>query len=269
MAPGKVTGPANPSIAVLPFVNMSGDPEQQYFSDGITEDIITELSRFHSLVVIARNSSFQYRDKAIDVKRVARELGVGYVVEGSVRRAGERLRITAQLIDATTGGHVWAQRYDHNLSDVFAIQDELTTAIAATVAGHVQIAGIVKVRRMRTDNMAAYDPFLRGLEHYNRGGAEDTIPARRFLERAIEIDPDFAQAHAFLAASLVETYWEENFRDKKTVALDDALRVAQRAVALDDNDAQCHVQLAYVHIARKSFDLAAHHLERAAQLNPK
>ena len=268
-APSKVTGLAKPSIAVLPFVNMSGDPEQQYFSDGVTEDIITELSRFHSLIVIARNSSFQYRDKATDVRRTARELGVEYVVEGSVRRAGERLRITAQLVDATTGGHVWAQRYDRNLSDVFAIQDELTTAIAAAVAGQVQVAGIGKVRRMRTDNMAAYDLFLRGLEHFNRGGVEDTIPARQFFERAIEIDPDFAQAHALLAASLVEAYWQwESSRDKETAVLDDALRVAQRAVALDGNDAQCHMQLAYVHIARKSFDLAEHHNERATQLNP-
>jgi adenylate cyclase len=264
-----VTGSAKPSIAVLPFINMSGDPEQEYFSNGITEDIITELSRFHSLIVIARNSSFQYRDKAIDVRRTARELGVEYVVEGSVRRAGERLRITAQLVDPSSGAHVWAQRYDSNLSDVFAIQDELTTAIAAAVAGHVQVAGIGKVRRMRTDNMAAYDLFLRGLEHFNRGGREDTIPARQFFERAIEVDPDFAEAHALLAATLVEAYWRwQSSRDKETAVLDDALRVAQCAVALDGNDAQCHMQLGYVHLARKSFDLAAHHLERAMQLNP-
>ncbi len=260
--------PCKPSIAVLPFTNMSGDPEQKYFSDGITEDIITELSRFHSLAVIARNSSFQYRDKAIDVRRAARELGVDYVIEGSVRRAAEHIRITAQLLDATTGGHVWAQRYDRNLADVFAIQDELTTAIAATVAGHVEGAGIDRARRMRTDNMTAYDLFLRGLEHTNRAGGEDTIPARELFQRAIEIDPDFAQAHALLAGCLVETYWAEHFRDKKTVTLADALRIAQRAVTLDGNDAQCHALLAYVHIARKSFDLATHHLERATQLNP-
>jgi TolB-like protein/Tfp pilus assembly protein PilF len=257
-----------PSIAVLPFANMSGDPDQGYFSDGLTEDIITELSRSHSLVVIARNSSFQYRDKAADIKRVARELDVDYIVEGSVRRAGERVRISAQLIDASTGGHVWAQHYDRSMLDVFTIQDELTTAIAAKVVGHVQVAGINKVRRMRTDSMAAYDLFLRSLEHFNHAGGEDTIPARQYVERAIEMDPDFALAHAALAASLVETYWDENFKDKKTATLDDALRVARRAVALDNNDAQCHCILAYVQMARKSFNLALHHLDIALQLNP-
>jgi adenylate cyclase len=260
--------PRKPSVAVLPLRNMSGDPAQQYFSDGITEDIITELSRFHALVVIARNSSFQYRENAIDVKRVGRELGVQYVVEGSIRRAGGHIRISAQLVDATTGGHVWAQRYDRDLPDVFAIQDELTTAIVATVAGHVQAAGINKVRRMRTDSMAAYDLFLRGLEHFNRAGSEDTIPARQLFERAIDVDPDFAQAHALRAASLVETYWDENFRGRNTVTLDHALRAAQRAVTLDDNDAQCHCVLAYVHMARRSFDLSLLHLDRATKLNP-
>jgi TolB-like protein/Flp pilus assembly protein TadD len=259
---------SKPSIAVLPFANMSGDPEQKYFSDGLTEDIITELSRFHSLIVIARNSSFQYRDKAVDIKRVARELDINYIVEGSVRRAAERVRISAQLIDASTEGHVWAQHYDRSLSDVFAIQDELTTAIAAKVAGHVQVAAINKVRRMRTDSMAAYDLFLRSLEHINRAGSEDTILARQYAERAIEIDPDFALAHALLAASLAVTCWDESYKDKKTATLGDALRVARRAVALDVNDAQCHCILAYVQIAKKSFDLAAHHLEIAIQLNP-
>jgi TolB-like protein len=257
-----------PSIAVLPFVNMSGGPEQQYFSDGVTEDIITALSHFRSLVVIARNSSFQYRDKAVDVKRVGRELGVQFVVEGSVRRASEHIRITAQLVDAATGGHVWAQHYDRNLPDVFGIRDELTTTIVATVAGQVEVAGIDKVRRMRTDSMAAYDVCLRGLEHFNRAGSDDTIPARQMFERAIEVDPDFAQAHALLAASIVEIYWAESFRDKKTVTLGDALGAAQRAVTLDGNDARCHCALASVHIARKSFDLAALHLDRATQLNP-
>lgn len=153
-----------PSIAVLPFINMSGDSAQDYFSDGITEDIITELSCNHGLLVIARNSSFQYRATAVDIKRIGRELGAQYVVEGSVRRGGEHVRITAQLIDAATGGHIWAHRYDRALQDIFAIQDEVTTAIVGTVVGQIQAAGIDRTRRKRTDSMAAYDYFLRGLD---------------------------------------------------------------------------------------------------------
>jgi adenylate cyclase len=262
---------AKPTIAVLPFTNMSGDPEQQYFSDGIAEDIITELSRFHSLLVIARNSSFQYRDKAIDVKRIGRELGVQYVVEGSVRRAGTHIRITAQLIDATTGSHLWANRYDRGLADIFAMQDEVATAIVGIVVGQVQAAGIDRVRRKRTDSFAAYDFFLRGLEHFNRAGGDDTVPAQHMFERAIEVDPDFAQGHAMLALILSEDFLAEKWtrsQDDSMAALDHALQIAQRAVALDGNDAMCHCALAGTHLFRKSFDLAAHHFDVAIQLNP-
>jgi TolB-like protein len=261
-----------PTIAVLPFSNMSGDPEQEYFSDGITEDIITELSHNHGLLVIARNSSFQYRDKAIDVKRVGRELGVHYIVEGSVRRSGEHIRITAQLIDAATSGHLWAHRYDRALRDIFAIQDEVVAAIVGTVVGQVQAAGIDRVRHKRTDNMAAYDYFLRGLEYHNRSGSDDTAPACQMFERAIEIDPDFARAHALLAWNLCEVYWakvySESSRADAIAALDQALSTAQRAVALDGNDALCHCALGYVHVSRRSFDMAAHHIGIATRLNP-
>ncbi len=261
----------NASIAVLPFVNMSGDPEQEYFSDGVTEDIITELSRFHSLLVIARNSSFQYRGQTVDVKRVGRDLGVQYVVEGSVRRAHEHIRITAQLVEAGTGGHLWAHRYDRGLWDIFAIQDEVTTAIVAAIAGQVQAAGIDRVRRKRTDNLAAYDFFLRGLEHYNRAGSDDTAPARDMFARAIDIDPNFAQAHALLAEMLVEIHhaeaWSSSPADRATM-LQHALKAAQTAVALDGNDAICHCALAYIYTERKSFDAADHHFDIAARLNP-
>jgi TolB-like protein len=266
------TSPAadKPSIAVLPFTNMSGDPAQDYFSDGITEDIITELSCNHGLLVIARNSSFQYRNKAVDVKRIGRELGAQYVVEGSVRRGGERVRITAQLIDADTGGHLWAHRYDRDLRDIFAIQDEVTMAIVGTVVGQVQAAGIDRARRKRTDSMAAYDYFLRGLEYHNRAGSDDTAPARQMFERAIEIDPDFARAHALLSWSLCEVYWADVYDDASSAeaALDQALRTAQRAIALDGNDALCHCAAAYAYVTARSFDRAARHIDIATRLNP-
>jgi adenylate cyclase len=262
--------PSRPSIAVLPFENLSGDPEQRYFSDGITEDIITELSRNHGLLVIARHSSFQYRNRAIDIRQVGHELGAHYVVDGSIRKTGSQIRIGVQLIDAATGSHLWAERYDRELQAIFTIQDEVTTAIVAALGGQVQAAGIGKVRSKRTDSLAAYDLFLRGLEHLNRSSSEDTVPARDMFARAIEIDPDFARAYAFYAWTLVEVYWAEVWtsRDNAKITLDHALVAGQRAVALDGSDALCHAILVYVYIARKSFDLAAHHLSLATRLNP-
>jgi len=261
---------SKPSIAVLAFENLGADPDQAYFSDGITEDIITELSRNHSLFVIARSSSFQYRGKPIDV--IARELGVQYVIEGSVRRMGTRIRIAVQLIDTVTGIHLWTERYDRELQAIFDIQDEVTTAIVGAIAGQVQAAGIDKARRKRTDNLAAYDCFLRGLAHVNRAGPEDTIPAREMFARATEIDPDFAQAHAMLAWILVEIHWTEVWRKNSPgeteLTLDTALRAARRAVALDASDALCHSAIAYVHLVRKAFDLSAHHIDLAIKLNP-
>jgi TolB-like protein len=273
-APATLVPPrgSKPSIAVLPFENLSGDPEQRYFSDGITDDIITELSRNHSLFVIARNSSFQYRDRAIDAKHIGRELGVQYLVEGSIRKMGSHIRIAVQLVDTGAGNHLWAERYDRELQAVFAIQDEVTTAIVAAIAGQVQAAGIDKARRKRTGSLAAYDYFLRGLEHFNRSGSDDTIPARDMFARAAEIDPDFAQAHAFLAEFLVEVFWtevwNENLREQSRATLEHALLEGQRAVALDGSDSRCHCALGWVHLARKSFDLAAHHIDLATRLNP-
>ena len=261
---------ARPSIAVLPFENLSGDPEQRYFSDGITEDIITELSRNHGLFVIARNSSFQYRDQASDVKRIAHELGPHYVVEGSIRRMGPRVRIAVQLVDAGSGSHLWAERFDRDMAALFDIQDEVVRAIVATISGEVEAAGIEKARRKRTDSLAAYDCFLRGLEHLNRAGSEDTIPGRDFFARAIEIDPGFARAHALMAWALVEIFWTKMYSDHDGAqqALATALQAAQRAVTLDSNDSLCHWSLGFVHCARKSLDLAAHHFDLAARLNP-
>src|SRR5262249_44549214 len=199
---------AKPAIAVLPFTNMSGDPEQQYYSDGITEDIITELSRFRSLFVIARNSTFQYRDKATDVRRIGRELGAQYVVEGSVRKAGDRLRVTAQLIEAASGNHVWAERYDRDLQDVFAVQDQIIATIVGTLAGRLQAAGTEQASRKPPKSLAAYECVLRG-KALALGDLEAEAERRRMFERAIELDPKYGQAYALQAHSV----FLEWFRD--------------------------------------------------------
>jgi TolB-like protein/Flp pilus assembly protein TadD len=254
---------------VLPFANMSGDPEQQYFSDGITEDIITALSHFHTLYVIARNSSFQYRGQAIDVKRVGRELGAQYVVEGSVRKIGPRIRIAAQLVDATTGNHLWAERYDRDAQELFAIQDEVVAVIVARAAGRVGVAGAARARRKPTDSLAAYDCLLRFIEEINRDGAEHLKLAHSLAQQAISLDPNFAQAHAALAFTFLYLYWSEAYRAHLPAArLDSALESAEKAVALDNSDSFCHRTLAMVHLERKSFRLAKYHLEMATQLNP-
>jgi TolB-like protein len=192
--------PDKPSIAVLAFTNMSGDAEQEYFSDGIADDIITVLSRSHSLFVIARNSSFSYRGRSVDVKQVARELGVHYVVEGSVRRSGDRVRVVAQLIDAGTGNHVWAERYDREIADVFAVQDEITAAMTTAILPAVMKAEIRRVIRKPPKSLRAWEAYQRGLRHMGKGSAEDNGRAKQFFERAVALDPTFAPAYSGLAA---------------------------------------------------------------------
>jgi TolB-like protein/Tfp pilus assembly protein PilF len=252
------------SIAVLPFTNMSGDPEQQYFSDGITEDIITELSRFHSLLVIARNSSFQYRDKSPDVKRVGRDLGVEYVVEGSVRKAGNRIRVTAQLIEASTGNHLWAEHYDRDVEDIFAVQDAVTQTVVATLPGRIEEAGARSSRRKQPENLAAYDYLLRGLAIYRSLDTTQTQAARDMFDRAIALDPGLARAYLWLAA----TEWREWWNDRSLEALDKAYVLVKRAVSLDENDGLCNASLGYLLVERRQFDRAAFHIERAVSLNP-
>ena len=181
---------------------MSGEAEQEFFTDGITEDIITELSRFRELFVISRNSSFKYKGQKIDVAKFARELGVQYVVEGSVRKAGNRVRITVQLIDAETDRHVWAERYDRELEDIFAIQDEVTTAIVATLPGRVEAASRDRAARKPTENMAAYECLLAGKRLHHNSNREDNVRAQEMLERAIALDPNYAHAHAWRACVL-------------------------------------------------------------------
>ncbi len=260
------TAPADkPSIAILPFVNMSGDPGQQYFSDGVTEDIITELSRFPSLFVVARNSSFQYRDKAVDVRRIARELGVRYLVEGSVRKAANRVRITGQLIDATSGNHLWSERYDRSVDDLFEVQDEVTRTIVATLVGRLEAAEMKGARLRRTESLHAYEALLRGIEHLRGQGDDDNRRARELFESALALDPRYALAHAYLAMALLVEHRYENAPDFiKQRALDSALT----GVRLDPHEARCHQFLAQAHRFRGEFGLAVSHMERSAALNP-
>jgi TolB-like protein len=197
--------PDRPAIAVLPFINMSGDPEQEYFSDGISEDMITALSKLRWFFVIARNSSFIYKGKAVHMKQIAEELGVGYVVEGSVRKSGDRVRITAQLNDAATGSHIWAEHYDRGLADVFAVQDEITEAIVAAIEPQLYAAENFRARRKPPDSMDAWDLVMRALSHFWRVTRQDNVVAQALLEKAIAIDPNYGQALGVLATSYMFT----------------------------------------------------------------
>jgi TolB-like protein len=262
-----------PSIAVLPFTNMSGDPEQQYFSDGITADIITELSRFGSLSVVARSSTFVYRDQAVNVSDAGKVLGARYLLEGSLRKAGDRIRLTAQLIDVETGKHIWAERYDRVLEDVFAIQDELVQSIVATLAGRLQTAHMERSVRKHTENLVAYDYYLKALQHQRQYDFEGVLEGREFLEKAVQLDPNFARAHALLSYFTHAAPWFENAPDRtpdeKALAADEmALALAHRAVQLDPDDNACYANLGVFHANRLEFDKARHYLEQALALNP-
>ncbi len=259
--------PDKPSIAVLPFNNMSGDPDQEYFSDGVTEDIITELSRFRSLSVVARNSSFHYKGQSPKVPDVGRELGVRFVLEGSVRKASERVRITAQLIDATTGSHVWADRYDGGLADIFELQDEITASVVGAIQPGIFKAEMDRVKRKRPDNLDAYDLYLRGWWNVFQLTRESMSEARELLSKAIELDSDFAAAHTALAfAHFYEflRFWS----DDPQRSLSEAIQAAQRAISLDGNDAEPHWMVSFCVIFDRQYDLAFAEAERAVELNP-
>jgi TolB-like protein len=226
--------PDKPSIAVLPFTNLSGDPEQDYFADGMVEDIITGLSRIKWIFVIARNSSFAYRGKAMDVKQVGRELGVRYVLEGSVRRAGNRVRITAQLIDAGTGTHMWADRYDRALDDIFAVQDELTISVVGVIEPTLREAEIERARRKRPDSLDAYDLYLRALPFAFTAMPQDADTALTLLVRAIALEPDYAAVHAMIAWCHEQRYLRGGLNEEvKKAALDHA----RAAIAVGGDDA--------------------------------
>jgi adenylate cyclase len=228
-----------PSIAVLPFQNMSGDPEQEYFSDGVAEDIITLLSQSRSLFVIARNSSFTYKGRAVDVKQVGRELGVRYVLEGSVRRGGNRVRVTAQLIEAATGNHLWAERYDRELADVFAVQDEITQAVAVVIEPTVAEVERQRAIRRPPESVSAWEAYQQGLWHMSQINAADHEEAKQLFRRVTDLDPTFGAAYAQLAHVTIH---EATFYQKRNLveALDEGLALARRALSLDRTDALGH-----------------------------
>ncbi|MER9442779.1 adenylate/guanylate cyclase domain-containing protein [Mesorhizobium sp. M0340] len=258
---------SKPSIVVLPFTNMSGDPEQEFFADGLTEDIITELSRHHELFVISRNSSFVYKNRAVNVREVAEKLDVQYLVEGSVRKIGERVRVTVQLIDTANDAHIWADKYDRKLVDIFAIQDEVTAAIAATLPGRVEAAQRDQLARAKPANMAAYECVLAAKVLHHRSTIADNERARTLIERAVALDPDYAHAHAWRACILGQA-WVHNWCEDRDAVWNSIMAALDRALALDNNDADVHRILAAVNVNNNELTTARYHQERALALNP-
>ena len=258
--------PDRPAIAVLPFTNMSGEPEQEYFSDGISEDIITALSKLRWFFVIARNSSFIYKGKAVHMRQVAEELGVRYVVEGSVRKGGDRVRITAQLNDVATGSHIWAERYDRDFADVFAVQDEITEAIVAAIEPQLYAAENFHAQRKPPDSMDAWDLVMRALSHYWRVTRQDNVVAQALLEKAISIDPNYGQALGVLAAS--HTFSAHMGWEDMAVSAPIAERAAQNAIRSDSEDPWAHYALGCVYLFARRFGDSLAEFELALRLNP-
>jgi TolB-like protein/class 3 adenylate cyclase/tetratricopeptide (TPR) repeat protein len=259
--------PPKLSIAVLPFANMSGDAEQEYFADGISEDIITSLSKLSQLFVIARNSSFTFKGRNVNVQEVGRNLGVRYVLEGSVRKSGNRVRITAQLIDATTGGHLWAERFDRDLTDIFAVQDDVTQQIVDALALNLTEADEQRLATEQTGNLEAYDCFLHGREQLWRFTKPENIHGRELLQRAIELDPKFAPAYAFLAFANILDYanqWSPSW----STAMAQAEMFAARAVALDDQYPYAHWALGIVELYSRRHEAAIREARRLIALAP-
>jgi adenylate cyclase len=258
--------PDKPSVAVLPFRNMSGDPEQEYFADGITEDITTALSRLRWFFVIARNSSFTYKRKVVDVRLIAHELGVRYVLEGSVRKGGDRLRVTAQLIDATTGNHIWAQRYDREVADFFALQDDITSNVVATIEPQLYAAEDIRAKHKRPESLNAWDCVARALSLTMKVTKHDNAAAQDLLKKAIAIDPSYAQAHSILAFSLsLANSW--SWQPSESV-LEPAWDFAQNAVRLDVDDPWAHLALGHLHRQRRELEDAVAEFQNAVALNP-
>jgi adenylate cyclase len=259
--------PDKPSIVVLPFANLSGDPEQSYFSDGITEDLITDLSKVSGLFVIARNSAFAYKGKAVMVNEVIRELGVRYVLEGSVRKAGNRVRITAQLTDGITGRLPWAERYDRDLTDIFAVQDEVTREIVAALQINLTRSESSRLERRSTNNLEAYEYYVRGRQQAWRHGKEANERARALLQRALELDPNFASGHAALAYTHQLDY-VNRWHEPPELSLELLYELAQKAVALDDDDPDAHFTLGLACLWLRQLDRAIAEAQRALALDP-
>jgi len=259
--------PQKPSIAVLPFTNMSGDAEQEYFSDGMTEDLITDLSKVSALFVIARNSSFAYKGRAVKVQEIGRDLGVRFVLEGSIRKSGNRVRIAAQLIDAESGGHLWAERFDRDLTDIFATQDEVVEKIVRALAVTLTHGEEKRLRRRGTENVAAYEAVLRARELLGGATRGTVAQARAMYRRAIELDPTYAVPHAGLAATGVSNYVSD-WADDPDAELDQAERWARRALELDDSEPFAHMALGHVMLWRRDHDGALAEFRSMIALDP-
>ena len=254
-----------PTVAVLPFDNLSG-PQDSYFVDGMVEDIITALSHFSSLMVISRGSTFAYRGREVSDRDAAAELNAQFLVRGSVRRAGDRVRLNVQLLDAHAGSTLWAHRFDREIEDVFVVQDELSSVIVATLAGRVEAARLAKARRAPPERLDAYDYVLRGKEHHHRYTREDCEAAIDMFEHAVESDPGYAQAHAWLACGLGLAM---RFRPREyDELLDQAEVAAKHGLALDESDSECLRILAQIALMRRNLQLAIRHQERGLFLNP-
>jgi len=258
--------PDEPSVAVLPFVNMSGDSDQDYFSDGITEDLITDLSKISGLFVIARNSVFTYKGKAVKVQKISEELGVKYVLEGSVRRSDDRIRITAQLIDAKTGGHLWAERYDRELNEIFSLQDEVTQKIVSVLAVKLTEGEKDRLIHKDTENVQAYDLVLRGLEFYFLFKEEENTQARRMFQQAVEIDSEYALAYSRIGRTYLRE-WSLGWSDDHNL-LEQAFELALRAKALDENLPDVYCLLGDIYLWQNKHDMAITALEKTITLEP-
>ncbi|MEQ9815487.1 MAG: adenylate/guanylate cyclase domain-containing protein [Azospirillaceae bacterium] len=258
---------AKPTVAVLPFENMSGDPEQEFFVDGLTEDILTELSRRHELFVISRNSTFVYKGQSVNIREVAGKLGAQYLVEGSVRKSGDRLRVTVQLIDTANDAHVWAERYDRQLRDVFEIQDEITASIAATLPGRVEASQHDQLSRKKPSSLAAYECVLAAKVLHHRSRREDNLRAQEMIQQAIDLDPEYAHAYAWRGCILGQAWGYGWCEDRDAVFAEGAASL-EKALALDENDADVHRILAAVNILQNDLAKARYHQERGLALNP-
>ena len=259
--------PDKPSIAVLPFQNMSHDPEQEYFADGLTEDIITGLSRQRWFFVIARNSSFTYKGAAVDVRDVATQLGVRYVLEGSVRKAANRVRVTGQLIDASNGNHLWAEKYDRELADIFALQDDITNRVIGSVAPQILVAEAARVQRKPPQSVDAWDLVMQAVPHMWRMSTDEHARAQELLQRAIALDGNYAHAHALLGWTYVTMF---NLDTRRPIGewTDRALATGATAATLDDEEPWAHLVLGLGHARRRRPQLAFRHLTKSVELSP-